>query len=383
MHYIFIFYINLFFFSFFFFLFSFFKIYLLFFFTERCILDSRIVLSKARANVDLYHDTSVQASLYCDDIPYAPGGRAQLPSVIPLTKRLANNFVSSFDALTRRRNRTDNNNNNNDESISTIIIAECTDIQCGGPTYCVHKWLPPVCTRAVHTWRLFDVPLPTIALPVELAQARCAVDALLSMHASPADMIRCGADAERLAILGITLAYLIEDQQYTLESLCDSLISSWRSLQALGFHAEQLRDRSLYPVVTLAREPIVLDVSKLHEYNVRYETLVDEGLQLNAHELVALGYDASMLMAIGMRAKHVAHSICELVSTSTNNGNMREAALWYVRAFDVTPPLFGELRAHVSDARELSIHEHEAFSQLATAVAALPEHNATLRQRAV
>ena len=97
----------------------------------------------------------MSASLYATDIPHAPGGRAE-SAVVPLATRLTSGFISRINALRRRPSTAADSNSDDAEDAEATkallanfvpAVAECTDVHCGGPTYCVHKWLPPVSTR--------------------------------------------------------------------------------------------------------------------------------------------------------------------------------------------------------------------------------------------
>ena len=174
-----------------------------------------------------------------------------------------------------------------------------------------------------------------------MRHARDAVHRLLEYRASPAAWARCGADAERLAALGFTLADLVQHSHVLLEHVVDGLDLTWDRLQALGFHASMLAAREHYPVSVLARAGLTAE-RLLRTPSVSYETLALD-YKLSHEELRFLGFDAPLLMQLGMSGEHVFAALA--------HPHVRPRGTeWWVRTMRCTPELLEELfsRADVS-----------------------------------
>jgi len=208
----------------------------------------------------------------------------------------------------------------------------CADSDCGGPQFCVHRYMTPVATAAALLWRVYDVPLPLCpGHEVTVPAARACVDALLKARAHPRDMQRCGADAERLAVLGYTIDDLVRRYGLPFEEVAKGLDLTWDRLVALGWHPALLEHRRDYHVVTLVEAPVLCTAERLLR---TFAVAFDAGLYatgVTSEELVALGFRGPLLVQIGMRAEHVADMMrhADVVA--------RGGAQWLCQQFDLTP----------------------------------------------
>jgi hypothetical protein len=246
----------------------------------------------------------------------------------------------------------------------------CTAADCGGPRYCVHKYLDVIDPDAAYAARIYDLPAPTRAPPGHMDRARAAIDAALALHVHPAELYRCGGDAARLSVLGYSIGDLCGAEAYALEDVIEGLQLDWRGLKTLGFRLHMLGDKTAFPVVALARPPIGLDVSKMGEFQFGFDTLLYE-YNLNAEELAALRFDARTLRAFNMDGGDLAR----LARDKTVHAR---GLRWFVRAFGLDRCLFDALGVdqHVLQA------EPDLRGYLAAFDAAIEAEEAGARARA-
>lgn len=211
----------------------------------------------------------------------------------------------------------------------------CADPNCGGPRFCLHRFMDKIDARAVAAWRTYDLPLPVPADQLHLLDgARACVEALVHTKAHPRDMARCGADAERLAVLGYTADGLVRGRGLPFEQLCEGLGLTWPRLVALGWHPSLLKHRDAYAAVTLADASITA-ADVLGTFAVGFDELYETGL--TTEELLVLGFDGPLLAQIGLRREQVAAMVLQ-------PGVMaRGGAPWLCRALRLTPALWRRL----------------------------------------
>ncbi len=184
------------------------------------------------------------------------------------------------------------------DGVAAVVV--CSDAQCGGPTYCLHRvGLAAAASAAearedevrsvVHAHYHYALPgTPYDALAAPAAAAVLA--ALFRARASVRDLVRCGATAEQLALCGLTLDSLT--RVYALRDLVDALRIDWPRAQILGFHVALMRDRVRFPLHDgLLRAPLSLSAARLlaHAPLLGYAELRRE---LSLAELAALGAGA-------------------------------------------------------------------------------------------
>lgn len=213
----------------------------------------------------------------------------------------------------------------------------CTAADCGGPTFCLHRFLDPISTRAALAWRKFDVSDP-FALVDQKASAKACVDALFRAKAHPADMFRCGADAERLAALGFTIEFLVCGRNMPFDDVIAGLHLNWDKLLVLGWHPSMFRHRLEMPVVSLVKSPISLTADELlGEFELSYDAL--QALNLTTEELCALGFRVPLLAHIGMQREHIVAALCR------NDVIEHGGVSWYCKTMGLTKRLFSALPA--------------------------------------
>jgi hypothetical protein len=239
------------------------------------------------------------------------------------------------------------------EAQRIVEARTCTSLECGGPRFCVHRYMPPVSRDAVYHWRHYAADLP-VAPGADVARARHVVDALL--RAPPSTWARCGADAERLAVLGYTLETLVA--HHAIEELVDGLELDWPRLQALGFHAALLAKREHFPVFPLARAGLSA-VTLLRSNALSYRQNASVLRALSHEELRFLGFTAPLLVALGMDADDV------LAAVAHEHIAVR-GLTWWARAMACN----AELLEAVFDEATVGLMSHAervAYSSLAIA----------------
>jgi len=203
----------------------------------------------------------------------------------------------------------------------------CESADCGGERFCVHRHIAPVDRDAALHWRLFDAEPPYT--DSDEARAQATVHALLAHRASPATWARCGADAERLAVLGFTLDDLVRHSKMLLEHVVDGLELDWHRLLALGFHPSLLKHRNHFPVLVLGRAGLSAE-RLLRCAAVTYADLRD--WRLSHEELRYLGFDGPLLMHIGMSGEDILDALA--------HEHVRARGVpWWVAAMRFTPEL--------------------------------------------
>jgi len=191
---------------------------------------------------------------------------------------------------------------------------------CAGGKYCVHRGAPtPVSREAAWHWRHFAAPLPTNFTPVP---GRAAVQALLDARVHPRVWAACGADAERLALLGFTLDDLVRGTNTPLEHVVAGLELDWPRLETLHFTASLFAHPRHYPVVVLVAVGATAARLMRATPDLRYKHLAT---YLSHEEMRLLGFDAPMLIHLGMRDADV--------FTALRHEHVRARGCgWWVRA---------------------------------------------------
>jgi len=255
-------------------------------------------------------------------IPRQPGG-APPP---PLISRLASSF--------RQQN--------------AVAGITCVEETCGGPLYCVHRFLEPISTRAMLTCLQFDVS-EAISADQQPIPAKTCIEALIRAKANPADWPRCGADAERLAALGYTVEALVQTRRIPFDDLVAGLQLTWDKLLVLGWNPSLLRHKDAFPVVSLVKPPISMTAMQLlGTFEMTYDSLYRMGI--TTEELCAMGFRAPMLAHIGMQKEHVVAALCQQDVID------RGGVAWYCKATGLSKTLFAALPASpgiISEHREL------------------------------
>ena len=244
-----------------------------------------------------------------------PGGAPPLP---PLASKLATRAQMAAAECTlataRRRRRS------------------CTLPTCGGPRFCVHRYMLPISREAAHHWRLYDARPPVDVELNDLELARQCVDALLDVRASPADMVRCGADAERLAVLGYTIDDLVRYSSMLFEHVVDGFALDWPRLMTLSFHPSLLEHRDAFPVIALTRPPIHMSASRmLDSFALSYRELVGRW-HVTHEELYVLGFDVPTLRQIGMLG-------VDIIDALHDDTMRRRGVAWWAQHMHYTPAL--------------------------------------------
>lgn len=176
-----------------------------------------------------------------------------------------------------------------------VAVFQCKSETCGGEAFCVHKYMAPISTDAAWHWRRYDAAVPS-SNP-DWDRARAAVKAILAHRAPPSDWARCGADAERLAVMGYTIENLVMRHNVVLEDIVSGLNLNWKRLVILGFKPELLRHHDHFPIVVLAKAGLTA-TRLLRLGAMSYKTLND--FALSHEELRYIGFDAPLLIQLGM-----------------------------------------------------------------------------------
>ncbi len=251
----------------------------------------------------------------------------------------------------------------------TAVAVVCTDTQCGGPVYCLHRvGLAAAASAAearedevrsvVHAHRHYALPGAPYNAPV--APAAAVLASLFRARASVRDLARCGASAEQLALCGLTLDSLTR-ASYPLRELVDVLQLDWPRAQLLGFHPALLRDRVRFPLhEALLRAPLSLSAARLMEHAplLSYAELRSGALDLSLPELAALGFTAPLLVRLGARGADV---VAECAA------NAACAALWCAPPMRLSAALLRRLVPNASALTAAPGHA-EAFAAALRAV---------------
>jgi len=197
----------------------------------------------------------------------------------------------------------------------------CTQCDCGGPLYCLHRYMHDK-TTAVREWILYDLPHPLTV--DDLRDLGEIVGTCLLAHVSLRDVTRIGGSVEALAVCGVTLETLLECG-YTFETIVRDLNVGWDDLLRLGFDARLLSD--VYPVVIAIRAGVT--GARLLQTDVTLKHL----LRLTLFELIALDLTVTDLVPLGLTANDVLKLIQE-------SGLDRPRAC---AALNLTAPVFSTL----------------------------------------
>ena len=222
-----------------------------------------------------------------------------------------------------------------DDQDDASVHAACTFATCGGPSYCLHRYMPVVTADAVWTWHVYNVPcpLPPSQLAAHTDAARACLRLLLQQPGLTAyDLQRCGADAGRLAVLGVTIDQLVRGHGIMLHDLARALPLTWRTLVALDWHPGLLQDRWHYPVITLVQDVGMTGQLLLETFELGYADL--HAWNVTAEELVALGFDGPLLRQLGLHREHLAAAVLEPAVAA------RGGAQWLCTALHITPELW-------------------------------------------
>jgi len=241
-------------------------------------------------------------------------------------------------------------------------VTVCTSSTCGGPVFCVHRYVPAVSADAVEHWLRYAAPSPLVG--ADERRGRAAVFALLQARAPPSEWVRCGADATRLAALRFTLDDLVRHARVLLEDVVSGLgLTSWRDFELLGFHPSLLAHREHFPVGVLVRAGL----RAAHLGALSYATLVNT-YELSHEDLCLLGFNAPALTQVGMSG--------EAVLDALQHAHVRERGVgWWVRAMHVTPALVDRL---FTRATILSNDDRIAYAMLYSALHELEPKSARL-----
>jgi len=230
----------------------------------------------------------------------------------------------------------------------------CTNDECGGPAYCVHRYAPTLQLQAVLDWRVYDLKHPWNTSVQALALAQECVVTMLDHHIAPSDMYRCGATPSVLAMLGVTLSDLVSLCGYAIDDVISGLRLDWSALQALNFHVGLLRLRHYYPVHLLYNCGMTKE--RFLEFRLSYTDIA--ALGMTPEELFILGCTAVDLIHLGLTLL----DLLDLVSQAAQRGG----AFFVVEAFRLTPELFARI-SRDAHRKDLTGAAYDTYTKVAQA----------------
>ena len=142
-------------------------------------------------------------------------------------------------------------------------------------------------------------------------------------------MRRCGADAERLALLGYDVDRLAR-HHFSLEEMLTGFELDWDRLLAFGFRIELLGNREHFPAVApIDHAPLRVNYRHVLRYSAAsYDSLA--ALRLSQEELYVLGFRAPLLLQLNMSGEQLARALAD------DDGVKARGYRWWVGAFELT-----------------------------------------------
>jgi len=279
--------------------------------------------------------TTVEPPYTRATVPREPGGRRVMThtpdsAANSLVSMLTGFVFSPHKAAAAATTSTETSDVDDIQRLPDRAGYECRLTTCGGPDYCVHKYMRDVSSEAAISMGTFDVGCVSAERLDDVEAARNRIVWLLDTFVAPDVLTRVGATWQRMIVCGIQLNALIVERQYLLEDVIDGLQLSWDGLVAFGWTPFTLTNRAASPLVMLTEHTLVhLDANLLlRTFPIVYGDL--KTLDLTVDDLLVLRFDAAMLMAIGMSER----DIVECVATIAGRG-----AQWFWRAFGWTTAL--------------------------------------------